>query len=120
MPKKKPYLTVYLSADDHKRVAEKAAKAGLSLSAFARRLCLAHEVTTIIDLEAVLLVKNSKADLGRLGGLLKQHLSETGGTEEWHQKLRGLLRSIEYSQRKLAKNCEGITKTLHQVRRGNQ
>lgn len=120
MPKKKPYLTVYLSSDDHQRIAKKASKAGLSLSAFARRICLAQEVTSIIDLEAVLLVKNSKADLGRLGGLLKQHLSETGGTEEWHQELRGLLRSIEYSQRKLAKDCEGLTKTLHQARKVNQ
>lgn len=119
MPKK-PYLTVYLSADEHERITEKAAKAGLSVSAFAKRVCLAHEVNSILDLEAVLLVKNSKADLGRLGGLLKQHLSETGGTEDWHQELRGLLRSLEYSQRKLAKECEGITKTLHQTRRANQ
>jgi hypothetical protein len=68
----------------------------------------------------VALLKNSKADLGRLGGVLKQHLSETGGTEGWHQELRGLLRSIEYSQRKLTKDCEGIIKTVQQLRRGKQ
>jgi len=120
MPKKKPYLTVYLSPDEYVQITEKAAKARLSLSAFARRICLAQEVTSLIDLEAVLLVKNSKADLGRLGGLLKKYLSETGGTEDWHQELRGLLRSIEYSQRKLAKDCEGLTKALRQTRGQSQ
>ncbi len=120
MPKNKPYLTVYLSVDERKRITEKAAKAKLSVSAFARRVCLGQELNSLIDLEAVLLVKNSKADLGRLGGLLKKHLSETGGSEDWHQELRGLLRSIEYSQRKLTKDCEGITRILHQLRKGNQ
>jgi hypothetical protein len=117
MPKTKPYLTVYLSAAEHESIAEKAAKAGLSLSAFARRICLAHEVKSLIDLKAVLLVKNSQADLGRLGGLLKQHLATTGGAEDRRRELRGLLRAIEYSQRKLARDCEGITKALRQAQR---
>ena len=120
MPKKKPYLTVYLSPDEYGQITGKAAKARLSLSAFARRICLAHEVTSLIDLEAVLLVKNSKTDLGRLGGLLKKHLSETGGSEDWHQELRGLLRSIEYSQSKLAKDCEGLAKALRQAQGKSQ
>ena len=119
MPKK-PYLTVYLSADEHDSITKKAAKAGLSVSAFAKRVCLAHEVNSILDLEAVLLAKNSKADLGRLGGLLKKHLSETGGTEDWHQELRGLLRSLEYSQRKLTKECESIIKVLRRAQRNIQ
>ncbi len=96
-------LKSYLTSEEYAAISASAHRAKLSVSAFARRVCLGQEVNSLIDLEAVLLVKNSKADLGRLGGLLKKHLSETGGTEDWHQELRGLLRSIEYSQRKLTK-----------------
>ncbi len=120
MPKPKKTLKSYLTSEEYAAVSTSARRAKLSVSTFVRRVCLGQEVNSLIDLEAVLLVKNSKADLGRLGGLLKKHLSETGGTEDWHQELRGLLRSIEYSQRKLTKDCEGITRVLHQLRKGKQ
>lgn len=118
-PNKKT-LKAYLNPEEYATITASARRARLSLSTFVRCICLGHEVKSLIDLEAVALLKNSKADLGRLGGLLKQHLLETGGTENWHQELRGLLRSIEYSQRKLTKDCEGIIKTVQQLRRANR
>jgi hypothetical protein len=41
----------------------------------------------------------SKADLGRLDGLLKRYLSDPGDAEGWHDELRQLLKLIEVSQR---------------------
>ena len=108
MPKKKPYLTVYLSSDEQTRVAGQAGRAGLSISKFVKSVVLGHEVRSIVDHQAVLALLHSKADLGRLGGVLKCHLSETGGTEDWHADLRRLLQQIEVSQRDLARDFKII------------
>lgn len=108
MPKKKPYLTVYLSEDEQAQVAGLASRAGLSISKFVKSVVLAHEVRSIVDQQAVLALLHSKADLGRLGGVLKHHLSETGGVEGWHDDLRRLLRQIEASQRELVRDFKAI------------
>jgi hypothetical protein len=92
MPTTKPHLKAYVSAEEYARVADLAGRAGLSLSSFVRQSCLAQEVRSLVDKEALLTLLKSKADLGRLGGLLKKHLSETGGLETGAEDLRNLLR----------------------------
>ncbi|MDL2226813.1 hypothetical protein LJB86_04080 [Deltaproteobacteria bacterium OttesenSCG-928-M10] len=108
MPKKKPYLTIYLSQDEHDQVARLAGQARLSISKFVKSVVLGHEIRSTVDQQAVLALLHSKGDLGRLGGVLKNHLSATGGTEDWHNDLRRLLRQIEVSQRELVRDFKVV------------
>ena len=107
-------MTVYLSEDEQAQVAS---QAGLSISKFVKSVVLAHEVRSIVDQQAVLALLHSKADLGRLGGVLKHHLSETGGTEDWHDDLQRLLRQIEVSKRELVRDFKVIINTYAKRRK---
>lgn len=118
MPKKKPYLTVYLSEDEHRMIAGLAGRAGLSVSKFVRRVCLGQEVCSTIDQQAALALLQSKGDLGRLGGLLKLHLAEVEHPEQWHDDLRVLLRQVEAKQRDLVVGFNLVVKSLLQRKSG--
>ena len=48
-PKKKPYLTVYLSEDERQRIIMLAGKVGLPVSSFMKKVCLAQEVRSTVD-----------------------------------------------------------------------
>ena len=98
MPSKKQRITVYLTPDEHARIAASAVKAGLSLSTFAKRICTGLDVPSLEHKQAVLDILKTRADLGRLGGLLKQALVEGKGPEH---ELRHLLRELEVGQREL-------------------
>ena len=104
MPTKKPFVKAYLSEEERARIASQARKAGLSISKFVREVCLCQEVKSIVDQQAVLALIQSKADLGRLGGLLKQHLSNPGAGESRHEDLRQLLKRIEVGQREVLRD----------------
>ncbi|UQZ88884.1 hypothetical protein C4J81_06610 [Deltaproteobacteria bacterium Smac51] len=117
MPKRKPYLTVYLTEDEHRQIAGLAGQAGLSVSRFVKRVCLGQEIRSKVDQEAVLALLHSKGDLGRLGGLLKLHLTEVEHHEQWHDDLRALLRRVEVKQRELAAGFDQVVKSL--LQRGN-
>jgi len=112
MPKNKPYLTAYLSEDDRQRVTELAGQAGLPVSRFIRRVCLGQEVRSTVDQQAVLTLLHSKGDLGRLGGLLKQHLADADQTAPWYDDLRALLRQVEAKQRELAVDFDQVVQAL--------
>ena len=118
MPKKKPYLTVYLSEDERQQITGLAGKASLPVSRFVKRVCLGQEVRSTVDQEAVLALLHSKADLGRLGGLIKLHLTEVGRTEQWYYDLRNLLRRVEAKQVELAAGFDQVVKSLLQRKRG--
>jgi hypothetical protein len=74
-PNKKP-LKAYLTPEEYRAVKAKARQARLSVSAYAKAVCLGHEVKSALDQEAILELLRLKADMGRLGGLLKLGLSE--------------------------------------------
>ena len=98
MPSKKPRITVYLSPEEHSRISESAARAGISLSTFAKRVCIGMPVPSLEYKQAVQDILKARADLGRLGGLLKSALADGRGPEH---ELRRLLREIEAGQREL-------------------
>ena len=108
MTTQKPHLKAYLSPEEYAQVADMAGRAGLSISNFVRQVSLGREVRSRMDKEAVLALLKSKADLGRLGGLLKKQLSETRGGELWAEDLRRLLRTIEYNQRELVREFRRV------------
>jgi hypothetical protein len=69
-------LKTYLTPEEYKQVEESAEQSGLTLSAFARQVCLNNKISTKIDNERIVELLKSSADLGRLGGLLKLGLSK--------------------------------------------
>lgn len=100
MPSKKLRLTVRLTLEEHAQISEYAKRAGISLSTFAKRVCLGSPVPSLEHRQAVLDIIKASADLGRLGGLLKLALSEKpeGGDKFTLQRL---LREIEAGQLQL-------------------
>ena len=98
MPSKKPRITVYLTPEEHAAIAASAARAGISLSAFAKRVCTGMPAPTLEHKQAVQDILKARADIGRLGGLLKSALAEGKGPEH---ELRRLLRELEAGQREM-------------------
>ena len=98
MPSKKLRITVYLSPEEHAQISASAARAGISCSKFAKLVCTGIPVPSLEHKQAVLDILKTRADLGRLGGLLKSALGEGKGPEH---ELRRLLREIESGQREL-------------------
>ena len=98
MPSKKKRLLVYLTDKEYAQISESAARAGISCSKFARMVCTGIPVPTLEHKQAVQEIIKARADLGRLGGLLKSALAEGKGPEH---ELRRLLREIEAGQREM-------------------
>ena len=94
MPSKKLRLTVRLNPEEHSQISEYAKRAGVSLSTFAKRVCMGTPVPTLEHRQAVRDIIKASADLGRLGGLLKLTLAEGGDKFT----LQRLLREIETGQ----------------------
>ncbi len=97
MPSKKPRITVYLSPEEHAGISESAARAGVSLSAFAKRVCLGFLVPTLEHKQSVQEIIKARSDLGRLGGLLKQAIAADGDKHTLHR----LLREVDAGMREL-------------------
>lgn len=105
-PNKKT-IKAYLTTDEHQRLTESAAKAGLSVSTFVKRVCLSHNVHSTVDHQAVLSLIRANADLGRLGGLFKMFLSE-GKAGQHAEELRATLRSIEAAKDQITKEYNTV------------
>lgn len=97
MPSKKPRITVYLSPEEHAKISEFAARAGISLSTFAKRVCTGIPVPSLEHKQAVQEIIKARADLGRLGGLLKQAIAADGDKFT----LQRLLREVDAGMREL-------------------
>jgi hypothetical protein len=94
MPSKKKRIAVYLGPEEYASIQESAARAGISLSTFCKRVCIGIPVPSMEHQQAVKDILKANADLGRLGGLLKLALSEGGDKTT----LPRLLREIDMGQ----------------------
>ena len=102
MPSKKAVLKTYLTPEEYEKIRESAGRAGLSLSIFAKRVCLGQPVPSLEKHQARRELLKVNADLGRLGGLFKLCLSDKDGQfQHLHQEVRRVLREIEVRQREL-------------------
>ncbi len=102
MPSKKAVLKTYLTPDEYEKIQGSADRAGLSLSTFAKRVCLGQPVPSLENHQARRELLKVNADLGRLGGLFKLCLSDKEGQfQQLHQDVRRVLREIEVRQREL-------------------
>ncbi|WP_051553486.1 plasmid mobilization protein [Desulfobulbus elongatus] len=119
MPSKLKAVKTYLTQGEYDQVVASAAQAGVSVSTFIKRVCLAQEeLRSTADQQAVLALLRANADLGRLGGLFKMALSEgTGKAEE----LRPILRGIEQSQKQVVRQIDKVAeKFSNRNRRGGK
>ena len=76
MPSKKKRIAVYLGPEEYATIQESAARAGISMSTFCKRVCTGIPVPGLEHRQAVKDILKANADLARLGGLLKLALSE--------------------------------------------
>ena len=97
MPSKKKRLPVYLTDEEHAEISASAARAGISLSRFAKLACTGIAVPTLEHKQAVQDIIKTRADLGRLGGLLKQAIAADGDKFT----LQRLLREVDMGMREL-------------------
>jgi hypothetical protein len=98
MPSKKNCMKAYVSEEEYSEITEKAQRCGLSVSQFAKAVCLGSEVRSREDQHARGELRRVHADLGRLGGLLNMWLTN----EDEHQvNVRRLLGELEARQTEL-------------------
>jgi hypothetical protein len=98
MPSQKQKLSVYLSRDEYQGIKKNAGRAGLSFSRFAKMVCLGEQVKSLEAQEAILELLRFRADLGRLGGLLKLWLADK---DRHATEARRILRELESNQKKI-------------------
>lgn len=93
-------LRVPVHMDEEQQIKANAAKTGLSLAEYLRRLGLGFEPRSLLDEQHILTLAQINADLGRLGGLLKLWLTNEARWEEVKPlTIRTLLHRIEQTQR---------------------
>lgn len=95
-PKRTEQVKAYVTPEEFTLIMESSERAGLSMSEFARRVCLGFRVESREDQQARRELLKVNADLGRLGGLLKQTLA-SGHKEQ----IYGLLHKIDQLQASL-------------------
>ncbi len=93
--KRNKLMKIYLHDFEYEEILLSANNTGLSLSHFGRNVCLGIKVTSQADIHARMELQKLHADLGRLGGLLKQAISTN---HEDKVKMRMLLASISTTQ----------------------
>ena len=97
MPSKKKRFPVYLTDEEYAEISASAARAGISCSRFAKLVCTGTPVPTLEHKQAVQEIIKARADLGRLGGLLKQAIAADGDKIT----LQRLLREVDAGMREL-------------------
>lgn len=96
-PRRSAKLQAYVTPEEYDQIIKISEQTRLSLSEFARRVCLGIRIESREDQQARLELLRIHADLGRLGGLLKRALAEG------HDKMSviRLLRQIDQTQMEL-------------------
>lgn len=86
-------LRARVTSEEYGEITASSERAGLSLSEFVRRACLGRKIESRQDQQARMELRKINADLGRLGGLLKQAIAS--GNKEM---IYGLLHKIDVTQ----------------------
>ena len=76
MPSRKKIIKAYVTDEEHLQVSEQAARAQLTVSTYVKRVCLGYEIKSRVEQKAILELIKIKAELGKIGGLLKHALGE--------------------------------------------
>lgn len=105
MSSKKQVIKIYVDKDEYQQICAISANCQLSLSTFAKRLCLGYQPPSKADAQAVLELLRVNADLGRLGGLLKFWLSEPDRNAN---EVRRLLHELEAAKEELIQKVRAL------------
>ena len=95
-------MKVFVTDSERARIEERAAAAGLSVSAYLRTAGLSHRIRSVLDYDAVRDLAKVNGDQGRLGGLLKLWLLDRPGRGASESEVRRLLERIGELQGRLA------------------
>ena len=85
---------VKLTDAEHTSIAETARAVGLPVAVMIRRLALGYEPESIVDVETLLELIRLRADLGRLGGVMKMWLVDQPGAGAPEADVRAALNQI--------------------------
>jgi len=92
-------IKVYCLPEEKRQIHAQAKRAGLSDTAYLRKVGLGYEIKGVVDYEQVRELARMNGDLGRLGGLLKFWLSNDERTKEFGaDTIRAILKRIERTQ----------------------
>lgn len=100
-------IHVRVTKAEFDKISAAADAARLSLSNYARGVCMGHRIKSKTDREAVLAVIKVNAHMGQIGGLLKKALSENKVSE-----VREALKELMATKDKIAAQVAQITKDL--------
>jgi hypothetical protein len=104
MATKRRTIKVYVTEEDFAAINASAGKARLSLSAFCGRVSVGTPVKSLEHQEARMELRRLRADLGRLGGLVKQALANGADRMTVHR----LLHELDARQREVNAAIERI------------
>ena len=76
MPSRKKIIRMYVGDDEYALIFRVAKRAGLSLSTFAKRVCLGQEVKSLEYAHVRHDLRSLRGELGKIGGLFKQLLAQ--------------------------------------------
>ncbi|WP_031480082.1 plasmid mobilization protein [Maridesulfovibrio frigidus] len=102
MPSNKKVIKAYVSEEEHNKVSATAKQCSLSISAFAKAVCLGHEIKSREDQQARRELLKINADLARLGGLLKMWILDD---DKHRLDVEELLKDLRQRQKEL---CEKV------------
>ncbi|WP_319779072.1 plasmid mobilization protein [Maridesulfovibrio sp.] len=105
MPSKKQVIKTYVSKEEYAQISATAQQCSLSLSAFAKAVCLGHEIKSRTDQQARRELLKLNADQGRLGGLLKMLILDD---DQNRQKAEALLEDLRKLQREIVRKVRTI------------
>ena len=92
--RRKTLVKTYVTEAEYGEITAYSERAGLSLSEFVRRACLGRKIESLQEQQARMDLRKLHADLGRVGGLLKQAIQF--GQKE---RIYGLLHTIDVLQK---------------------
>ncbi len=93
------YIKVILTEEEKKKIEESAAQGNLSASQYLRDLGLGYEPKSLTDVKMIQEIRSLKADLNKVGGLLKNLMSgELTDPKEIRSKINGLLLDFSKNQ----------------------
>ncbi len=105
-------IEVWLNPEELVQIDANAKACGLSRSKFLRELGRGYQPNSVYDHQAIRELVKTRADQGRLGGLLKLWLSEHKGKGTRPKNVREVLYQIESLQQQLARIVmEGVKRT---------
>lgn len=111
MPTKKKVIKTYLTNEEYEAIKNLAYETGLSASGFIKRVCLNYPIKSLTDRDAVIALIGIKGNIGRIGGLLKQYLSQYRHNTE----VRNFLKTIEADKKRIDEQIQEIAKAMIQA-----